>query len=109
MVVQFGLMQALFSSTLGVWQNRSAFAYNALLWASLVLGLSLTVSTLAALSGLGSLLPLIAMPLGLLLSTVFYSSLYFTFIDCFMFVAPKDSPDESEGESEIKSETPGED
>ena len=32
--------------------------------------------------------PMLAMPLGLLRSTVFYASLYFTFVDCFVFGAP---------------------
>ena len=31
-------------------------------------------------------------PLGMALTTAFYCSLYFTFIDCFMFGAPRDLP-----------------
>lgn len=85
-----GVMQALFSSTLGVWRNRAAFAYNAALWALLVTGLSLVISLLAAVLGMGQLLPMLAMPLGLLLSTIFYASLYFTFIDCYAFGTPKE-------------------
>jgi len=30
------------------------------------------------------------MTTGLILSTVFYASLYFSFVDCFMFGAPQD-------------------
>ncbi len=85
-----GLLQALFSSSIGIWRNRGAFAYNGLLWAGLVLGVGMACSLLDALLGLGPMLPLIVMPLSLLLITVFYASLYFTFIDCFMFGAPKD-------------------
>ncbi|ALT76484.1 hypothetical protein AT984_03950 [Paucibacter sp. KCTC 42545] len=85
-----GLMQSMFSSTLGVWRNRGAFAYNALLWGALIMGLGLIGSVLASLLGLGQLAPIIAMACGLLLSTVFYASLYFTFIDCYMFGAPGD-------------------
>jgi hypothetical protein len=85
-----GLMQALFSSTLGLWRNRAAFAYNALLWAALIIAVGVGSSLLAALLGLGAMLPLLMMPLGLLMTTVFYASLYFTFIDCYMFGAPKD-------------------
>ncbi|MCV2421409.1 BPSS1780 family membrane protein [Paucibacter sp. DJ2R-2] len=87
-----GLLQALFSSTLGVWRNKGAFAYNALLWASAVLGLSGVLSVLLGILGLGQYVALLAMPAGLLLTTVFYASLYFSFIDCFMFGAPKDLP-----------------
>jgi hypothetical protein len=83
-----GLLQALFSSTMGVWRNRAAFTVNALLWAALVIGMSLGASLLVASLGMGLLLPMLAMPLGLLLSTVFYASLYFTFVDCFVFGAP---------------------
>ncbi|WP_263535606.1 BPSS1780 family membrane protein [Paucibacter sp. TC2R-5] len=85
-----GVLQALFSSTLGIWRNRAAFAYNGLLWAALVIGVGVAASLLSALLGLGQMLPLLVMPLGLLMTTVFYASLYFTFIDCFMFGAPKD-------------------
>jgi hypothetical protein len=85
-----GVLQALFSSTLGLWRNRAAFAYNGLLWAALVIGVGVAASLLSALLGLGQMLPLLVMPLGLLMTTVFYASLYFTFIDCFMFGAPKD-------------------
>jgi hypothetical protein len=85
-----GLSQALFSSSIGIWRNRAAFAYNGLLWAALVISMGVACSLLSALLGLGQLLPLLVMPLGLLMTTVFYASLYFTFIDCFMFGAPKD-------------------
>ena len=88
-----GSMQALFSSTLGVWRNRAAFAYNAALWAVIVVGLSLVISLLAGVLGMGQLLPLLVMPLGLLLSTIFYASLYFTFIDCYKFGTTQ-APDE---------------
>ncbi|HEX2013543.1 MAG TPA: BPSS1780 family membrane protein [Roseateles sp.] len=85
-----GALQALFSSTLGVWRNRGAFLLNGLLWIALLMGLSLLLSLLMSLLGLVQLLPMLALPLGLLLSSVFYASLYFTFVDCFMFGAPKD-------------------
>jgi hypothetical protein len=87
-----GLMQALFSSTLGIWRNRGAFAVNALLWGALVLGLSLVCSLLVGLTGNAQLLPMLAAPLGLVMSTVFYASLYFTFVDCFMFGTPNELP-----------------
>lgn len=87
-----GALQSLFSSTLGVWRNKSAFAVNALCWAGLTVILSSVLSLVTALLGMGQLLYLLAMPLGLLLSTVFYASLYFTFVDCFMFGAPRELP-----------------
>ena len=95
-----GLMQALFSSTLGLWRNKGAFALNALLWGALVMALGLFSSLLVAALGAGQLLPMLAIPLGLLLSTVFYASLYFTFVDCFMFGAPRDLLDEKKPSTE---------
>ncbi|WP_272647004.1 BPSS1780 family membrane protein [Paucibacter sp. XJ19-41] len=89
-----GALQALFSSTLGIWRNKAAFALNALVWAGLVVGLALLVSLVVSLLGLGQLLPMLALPLGLFLSSVFYASLYFTFVDCFMFGAPRELPGE---------------
>jgi len=85
-----GLLQSLFSSTLGVWRNRGAFVYNIMLWGAMVFALSLLLSLILGILGLGQYLAMLAMPLGLLISTVFYASLYFSFIDCFMFGAPRD-------------------
>ncbi|QPF73003.1 hypothetical protein G8A07_08740 [Roseateles sp. DAIF2] len=90
-----GALQALFSSTLGVWRNRAAFVLNGLLWVALLVGMSLVLSLLMSVLGLVQLLPMLALPLGLLLSSVFYASLYFTFVDCFMFGAPKELPGET--------------
>ena len=88
-----GVMQALFSSTLGVWRNKGAFLVNGLLWGALMMAAGLICSVLAVGLGLSEqVLPLLILPLLLLMSTVFYSSLYFTFVDCFMFAAPKDLP-----------------
>lgn len=84
-----GVLQALFSSTLGVWRNRSAFAWNALLWVAITFTASSLCSLLVVLVGEPQLLTLLILPLGLMLSTVFYASLYFTFVDCFMFGTPE--------------------
>lgn len=89
-----GALQSLFSSTLGVWRNRSAFALNALAWGALLIGMGLATSLLVAVLGLPQLLPMLAMPLGLFISSAFYASLYFTFVDCFMFGAPGDLLDD---------------
>jgi hypothetical protein len=48
---------------------------------------SLGASALA----LGNLVPMIALPAGLLFSTVFYASLYFSFVDCFLFTKKDDT------------------
>lgn len=85
-----GVAQALFSSTLALWRNKAAFALNALLWGGLLLAVAGIVSLGFGLIGLTQLAPMVLMASGLLLSTVFYASLYFSFVDCFMFGAPSD-------------------
>lgn len=90
-----GVAQALFSSTLALWRNRGAFALNALLWGALLMGLASAVTLGFALLGLSQLGSVVLMALGLLLSTVFYASLYFSFVDCFMFGAPANLLDDS--------------
>jgi hypothetical protein len=45
------------------------------------------------------LAPMALMAIGLLMWTVFYASLYFSFVDCFMFGAPQDLLDEPRASS----------
>lgn len=90
-----GVGQALFSSTLALWRNKGAFAFNALLWAALLLAVSGTISVVFNLLGLLQLAPLVMMVCGMVLWTVFYASLYFTFVDCFMFGAPQNLLDDA--------------
>ena len=75
--------QALFSSTLAIWRSKGAFVSFVAAWVSLLgvsgLGLGLVLQAL----GLSGLMGALAMPLGLTLSVVFYSSLYFMFVQTF--------------------------
>ncbi|MFG6416386.1 BPSS1780 family membrane protein [Roseateles sp. DC23W] len=85
-----GVAQALFSSTLALWRNRAAFALNMLVWGALMLAITSAVSLVFGLLGVAGLAPIALMTTILILSTVFYASLYFSFVDCFMFGAPQD-------------------
>jgi len=87
-----GALQALFSSTLGIWRNKGAFSLNALGWAAWLLGVSLLLTLLMSALGMNQVMPFAALLISWVFSTVFYASLYFTFVDCFMFGAPKDLP-----------------
>jgi hypothetical protein len=91
-----GVAQALFSSTLALWRNKAAFALNALLWGGLLMTVASIVSLGFGLLGLTQLAPMVLMACGLLLSTVFYASLYFSFVDCFMFGAPQNLLDDAD-------------
>lgn len=86
--------QALFSSTLALWRNKGAFALNALLWAALMVAAAAAISLVFGLLGLAHIAPMALMACGLLMTTVFYASLYFSFVDCFMFGAPQNLLDD---------------
>jgi hypothetical protein len=88
--------QALFSSTLALWRNKGAFALNALLWAALAFGCSGLISIVFGLLGLLQLAPLASIACFLVLMSVFYASLYFSFVDCFMFGAPQNLLDDQQ-------------
>jgi len=78
-----GVAKALFFSTVACWRNMAAFAVYALAWAGVILLFGVVANVLAAVLQQAQLIALAAVPTGLLLSTVFYASLYFTFTDCF--------------------------
>ncbi len=59
---------------------------------TLVIGPGLLVNTVFMLLGAPQLVAVAALPAGLMFSTVFYASLYFTFTDCFEQRASADSP-----------------
>jgi len=77
-----GAVQALFSSTLAVWRNRSAFLVYGLGWALVMLAVSLLSMLLVLLLG-SKAVGFLAMLAGLALSALFYVSLWFSFADSF--------------------------
>ena len=79
-----GCAKALFSSTLACWRNRGAFAVYSLLWLAVIIAFGMVGSLLFGLLGEPQLFAFAAVPMSLLLATVFYVSLYFTFADCFV-------------------------
>ncbi|WP_418315746.1 BPSS1780 family membrane protein [Piscinibacter sakaiensis] len=78
-----GVAQALFISSLACWRNKGAFVVYGLGWLVLILLFSFIANALVALLGEPRLLALAAMPAGLMFSTAFYASLYFTYADSF--------------------------
>lgn len=94
-----GVAQSLFSSTVAIWRNKAAFLVFALTWFAVVLVFGAGANIVAALLGQPQLIALLAMPASLLLSTVFYASLYFTFADCFV-------PREAESSTPATESTP---
>lgn len=74
--------QALFSSTLALWRARGAFVVYSLVWALLVLATSL-LALLLVLAGIPAAANLLVLGSGLVMSVVFYVSLWFSFADSF--------------------------
>ncbi|HEV8688890.1 MAG TPA: BPSS1780 family membrane protein [Ideonella sp.] len=77
-----GPAQALFSSALALWRARAAFVAYALGWLAAGLASIMVTSLLVILLG-PTLAGLPIMMIGLVLSSAFYVSLYFSFRDCF--------------------------
>jgi hypothetical protein len=78
-----GAAQALFSSTLACWRNKGAFAMYFAAWIATVLLFGLACGLVFTLIGAPQMLAAAALPAGLLFSTAFYVSLYFSYADCF--------------------------
>jgi hypothetical protein len=83
-----GVWQALFSSTLGVWRAKSAYLVYSLAWLAASMVLSLVVGVLAGSFSSPALITWLVPALVLALSSAFYVSLWFSFVDNF------GSPDE---------------
>lgn len=75
--------QALFSSTLALWRARGAFVVYSLGWAAAVALFGAIAAVLFSLIGLRHLASAIGLPAGLIFSTAFYVSLWFSFVDSF--------------------------
>lgn len=85
---QQGVAQSLFSSVVALWRSRLAFLIYLATWAT-VLGLGGAVlGMLLQALGAANVLGLLAMPIGLSISVVFYVSLYFMFTQTFGFGQP---------------------
>lgn len=85
-LVQWGgqsALQALFSSTLALWRARGAFTVYFLGWLVVMLGAAAALTTLAAVTGASQVLGMLAVPVGLVFSAAFYTSLWFSFNDSF--------------------------
>lgn len=83
-----GLAQSLFSSTLACWRSRGAYAVYALMWMAVFIVFSTLLTLVFVLIGSREMLGVAAIPAGLMFSTAFYVSLYFSFADCFAVSTP---------------------
>ncbi len=79
-----GWAKALFSSTIACWRNKGAFALYSLTWFGVIMVIGIVSNLAFALLGLMQVMAVALVPISLMLSTIFYVSLYFTFADCFV-------------------------
>lgn len=75
--------KSLFFSIVACWRNFGAFVGYGLAWSLVVLAFGALTTMTFTLIGQPQLVPLAVMPAALMFSTVFYASLYFTFVDSF--------------------------
>ncbi|AKJ30545.1 BPSS1780 family membrane protein [Caldimonas brevitalea] len=80
--------KAVFFSAVACWRNKGAFIVYALTWAGVVALFGVLSALVFSLLSMPQLIPLAAFPAGLMFTTVFYISLYFTFVDCFEVELP---------------------
>ena len=88
--------KALFASIVACWRSRGAFAVYGIAWFGLTMLFVTLLQVVTALLGLQQVMGLAVLPLTMLVSTIFYASLYFSFVDAFDL---SDGPDSSEGEA----------
>jgi hypothetical protein len=81
-------VKSMFFSAVACWRNLGAFAIYILAWAGIfVVGATLTL-TLSSLMGGSDLTAAILMPGALLMSAMFFTSVYFSVKDCFDLPSP---------------------
>jgi hypothetical protein len=90
-------VKSLFFSLVACLRNAKALLVFGLAWAAVIFGLSLVIGLIAVMTGNPQIAATALMPLGLLVTAMFSTSLYFTFRDS--FVADDTDPEQ---------QTPGE-
>ena len=78
-----GWAKAMFFSTVACWRNKGAFAVYGLVWVAVVLLFAALANTVFVALGMPRMVTAAALPAALMFSTVFYASLFFSFVDCF--------------------------
>ncbi len=77
-------MKSLFFSAMACWTNKAALLVYFLAWTGVFMAVSLVVVMLASTLGGPQVLAVIVFPVAMLMSAMFFTSLYFTFRDSFV-------------------------
>jgi hypothetical protein len=88
--------KSLFFSVVACVRNASAFAVYMVGWMGLTLCVLIVLSLFASLTGSIELVATAMVPLGLIMTAMFSTSIYFTFRDSFVATPPDDSPESAE-------------
>lgn len=91
-----GPAQALFSSVLACWRARGAFLVYGLGWIGVTVLFTLLANIAFGLLGAPQMAGVAALGAGLVFSTAFYASLFFSFADSFDFGSPPSSTPEAD-------------
>jgi hypothetical protein len=81
-------VKSLFFSVVACWRNAGALTLFGLGWAGLILALGMVLAAVAAFTGQPEVTAGAVLPLGLLVASMFSTSLYFTFRDSFVADEP---------------------
>ena len=82
-------LKSLFFSLVACFRNFWALTVFGLVWLAVIVGISVFVMTLAAVTSSPGLVGFVMFPAAMLVAAMFFTSIYFTFRDS--FVAPEDS------------------
>ncbi|MDB5882840.1 MAG: hypothetical protein JWP43_2718 [Ramlibacter sp.] len=85
-------VKSLFFSLVACLRNAKALLVFGLAWTAVIFGVSLLIGVVAMATGNPQIAATALMPLGLLVTAMFSTSLYFTFRDSFVAPAPAESP-----------------
>lgn len=81
-------VKSLFFSAVAVLRNFGAFLVYGLAWCGVIALAGLLLGSIAQLVGSQAAVPAIMMPFALMVAAMFFTSIYFTFVDCFAPDAP---------------------
>jgi hypothetical protein len=91
-------VKSLFFSTVACLRNTRAFLMYGLAWVGVVFLAALVITLIATMTGNPQIAAAALMPLGLLITAMFSTSLYFTFRDSFVADAGTDAEPQPPGE-----------
>jgi hypothetical protein len=83
-------VKSLFFSFVACMRNFWTFAVYGLVWMGVFLGFGITMAALAAMLGSPEVVAATLYPAALLMAATFFTSIYFTFTDCFAFDTGED-------------------